>query len=251
MRIATYNLWNSSAGMPERKFQLVEEIRKIRADVICLQEVPDQTAHLAFADRCGYPFDVFHAHANEEEGVSIFSQYPIVRSEYDQYCLFAEIEIANQKLLVINAHLPWDRAAHRESAVLHAMEKLEGGSADCEIFLGDFNCSDRSGVHQFLLGEQTIMGRDCGRNWFDLAEAYAQRHALTAEHTLDVQTNPRCKGNPSMEVSRRSDRIYLRNTYPKELPILGRCETFGKSISAKSGYAASDHYGVYADLNFI
>ena len=43
----------------------------------------------------------------------------------------------------------------------------------------------------------------------------------------------------------------LDNDAPAETvclcPILFRVET----ISAKSGYAASDHYGVYADLNFI
>ena len=45
MRIATYNIWNSATGMPERKQQLIEEIIKISADIICLQEVPNKAAH--------------------------------------------------------------------------------------------------------------------------------------------------------------------------------------------------------------
>ena len=69
MRIATYNIWNSAIGMPERKQQLIEEIIKISADIICLQEVPNKAAHQDLVERCRYQFAVFHEHANEEEGL--------------------------------------------------------------------------------------------------------------------------------------------------------------------------------------
>ena len=39
MRIATYNIWNSEQGMPYRTNCIIGEIRKLNADVICLQEV--------------------------------------------------------------------------------------------------------------------------------------------------------------------------------------------------------------------
>ena len=97
----------------------------------------------------------------------------------------------------------------------------------------------------------TLKGRDCGKNWYDLAEAYAERHNIATDNTLDIKSNPRWKGLKSIEVSRRYDRILVRNTYPMDLPILEKCEIFGRTISEKSGYAASDHYGVYADLYFI
>ena len=165
--------------------------------------------------------------------------------------LFAKIEIQNKTLLLINTHLPWDSAVNRELVVLNVMEKIEGISFDYVIFLGDFNCSERSGVNQFLLGEMTLKGRDCGKNWYDLAEAYAERHNIATDNTLDIKYNPRWKGLKSIEVSRRYDRILVRTTYPMDLPILEKCEIFGRTISEKSGYAASDHYGVYADLYFI
>ena len=150
MRIATYNIWNSATGMPERKQQLIAEISKISADIICLQEVPGKTEHQDLAERCGYQFAVFHEHADEEEGLSILSRYPIKNFEYDQNCIFAKIEIQNKNLLVINTHLPWDSAVNRESAVINVMEKIQGISSDYAIILGDFNCSERSGVNQFL-----------------------------------------------------------------------------------------------------
>ena len=39
MKIATYNIWNSESGMPYRIKYIVNEIKLINADVICLQEV--------------------------------------------------------------------------------------------------------------------------------------------------------------------------------------------------------------------
>ena len=104
-------------GMPERKQQLIEEIIKISADIICLQEVPNKAAHQDLVERCRYQFAVFHEHANEEEGLSILSRYSIKSFEYDQNCIFAKIEIQNKTLLLINTHLPWDSAVNRELVV--------------------------------------------------------------------------------------------------------------------------------------
>ena len=42
MRIATYNTWNSDAGMPIRFRQLADAIIRERADILCLQEVADR-----------------------------------------------------------------------------------------------------------------------------------------------------------------------------------------------------------------
>ena len=39
LKIATYNIWNSESGMPYRIKYIVNEIKLINADVICLQEV--------------------------------------------------------------------------------------------------------------------------------------------------------------------------------------------------------------------
>ncbi len=39
MKIATYNVWNSVNGMPYRKNHIVNEMKKVNADVWCLQGV--------------------------------------------------------------------------------------------------------------------------------------------------------------------------------------------------------------------
>ena len=50
MRIATYNIWNSATGMPERKQQLIEEImnilvRRSRQSGVARATNPDFESH--------------------------------------------------------------------------------------------------------------------------------------------------------------------------------------------------------------
>lgn len=51
-------------------------------------------------------------------------------------------------------------------------------------------------------------------------------------------------------MSRRFDFIMLKNPYPEEFPKLKKCGIFGRDISKETGLAASDHYGVCAELEF-
>lgn len=44
MKIATYNIWNSKSGMPARAKYIIAEIQKVKADILCLQEVPSKVA---------------------------------------------------------------------------------------------------------------------------------------------------------------------------------------------------------------
>ncbi len=41
MRIATYNIWNTDVGMPERMQSILTQIKLVNADILCLQEVKD------------------------------------------------------------------------------------------------------------------------------------------------------------------------------------------------------------------
>ncbi len=50
MKIATYNIWDDEAGMPYRFRQIIEEIIKTDADIICLQEVRDEKQHRELAE---------------------------------------------------------------------------------------------------------------------------------------------------------------------------------------------------------
>ncbi len=65
IKIATYNIWESPAGMPLRFVQIVNEIVNQNADIICLQD--------ELALQCQYPYFCFYP----QTGLLILSRLPI------------------------------------------------------------------------------------------------------------------------------------------------------------------------------
>ena len=123
--------------------------------------------------------------------------------------------------------------------------------ADYTILTGDLNGTDTDDVHRYLMGECSLQGSDA--YYFDLAVSYGTRHGSPPGPTLDFHRNPRWgvwEPENTLEIPMRCDRIYLSNPYPKPLPILQDCGIFGTEIFPETGLCASDHYGVYADLQF-
>ena len=214
MKIATYNIWNSESGMPYRIKYIVNEIKLINADVICLQEVSSRKL---------------------AEGIAANADYP--------YWYFDN----SQEIAVVNVHLPWDSVLSREHQIIKIVNAVDKKTYDYVYMAGDFNCSDFSDVQRFLLGECTLNNCESLPWWFDLASAYAEITDKKAENTLDFRKNPRFKGN-TVETNSRFDRILLQNTYPQQFPVLSRCNVFGTAIYEDIALAASDHYGVVVEM---
>ncbi len=70
MRIATYNIWNSEQGLPYRTNCIIGEIRKLNADVICLQEIKNREEAEKISIQAGYQ-NYYDNYENEEEGLAI------------------------------------------------------------------------------------------------------------------------------------------------------------------------------------
>ncbi|MBQ8966659.1 endonuclease/exonuclease/phosphatase family protein [Ruminococcus sp.] len=247
MRIATYNIWDSDMGMPARFTHLTAEITGIKADIMCLQEVSDPAKHQSFSALCGYGY----SHLQAQAGLSILSRYPITKSADLEYGTYACIRYKSIALLVANVHLPWDKASLRERAVVDIAESLSGIKADYTFLLGDFNCSENSSVSRFLTNEQSLLGADA--YYFDLAEAYADMNGTRPPATLSFRKNPRwgtAEPRNTIEADQRFDRILLKDPYPEKLPELKSCTLFGTNISEETKLAASDHYGVMAEVEF-
>lgn len=250
MKIATYNIWNSENGMPYRTNYIIEEIRKIKADVICLQEVHNRQLSEDIAVKAGYQYWYFDSYPNNEEGLCILSNIP-----FDEcgswlnvlnaiYCSFIH---NGKKFSIINIHLPWDSIAERERQIVCLVTAINEKRYDYVYMAGDFNCTDSSDVIRFLRGECLLNNFESTPCWFDLALSYARLSNTNAEYTLNFQENPRFKCN-TIETNSRFDRILLRNTYPCDFPLLKECGIFGKTIYEDIGLAASDHYGVTAEI---
>lgn len=247
MKIATYNIWDSDAGMPFRFRQLVDEIARTGADILCLQEVSHWETHHRLSALCGYD----HSHWQARTGLSILSRHPIAETADLEHGAFARIRVGGRTLLVVNLHLPWERASLREKAIVHTVERIADIKADYTLLTGDFNSSEDSSVHRFLTGEQSLLGADAC--FFDLAEAYAEMNGTKAPATLNFRENPRwgtAGPKNTMEINQRFDWTLLKNPYPSELPELKNCTLFGTEIAAETHLSASDHYGVMTEIEF-
>ena len=250
MKIATYNIWNCDISNRERFDQIVGEINKIDADIIGLQEVANRDYHNELLKFCQYENHAFFAHSGEDEGVSVFSKHPIIDCKYLECALTSVIKCESTILHITNLHLDWKSALKREKEIIILDKEANLNNADYKFMFGDFNCSVNSSVHQYLLGQASLMGEEANPYWYDLAESYANISQTLPEITLDFKNNPRWSEKKPIETNQRFDRILIQNTYPKTHPVLNDCIVFGKEISLQTGIAPSDHYGVCVDLSF-
>ncbi|MBR5446071.1 MAG: endonuclease/exonuclease/phosphatase family protein [Clostridia bacterium] len=245
MKILTYNLWNSSAGMPQRAVHICDTLLSCHADVLCLQEVPDAHTAEEIAEACSCPTVLY----SEVSGCALLSRLSAEFSWHHRYAVGSLLHAEKKTILSISVHLPWNSTHDRETAISEIVQEAEKQDTDYIIFAGDFNCSDTSDVHRFLTGDCTIERKDA--YYYDLALA---RQAVTETGcmpTLDFRRNPRwgvAEPVNTIEIPQRVDRIYLKNPYPAPLPVLQDCGIFGTEPDRVTGLCPSDHYGVYAVL---
>lgn len=253
MRIATYNIWNSESGMPQRNQCLINEIKKEAADIICLQEVKNIQQAETIAQQAQYKFMFFDSYNHEDEGLCILSHFPFqqqVSLLKNINMIFISVLVEEKIIGIINLHLPWDSVISREKQIVSAIAQLEKEKWNYTFIIGDFNCSENSDVQRYLLGECTIGNSEVNPYFYDLAETYSEITNTKAEYTLNFRENPRFHNN-SIEKNQRFDRILLRNTYPTEFPVLKNCYIWGKQVYENIALAASDHYGLLIDIKFI
>jgi len=244
MKIASYNLWESDAGMPERLCQIIAELTAVHADIFCLQEVSRPVFEKLSPD---YP----DSHLNEPAGTAILSRYPLSDLMDSDFAASASASVGGISVRIVCLHLPWKRASERERAIVRLVRENETVSADYTLFAGDFNCTEQSSVHRFLTGEQSLHNADAF--FFDLAEAWSEITGKPADVTLDFRNNPRwgiIDPPDTIQKSVRYDRILLKNPYPQDFPVLHSFERFGTEVSHTTHLCASDHYGVAANLSF-
>ena len=124
--------------------------------------------------------------------------------------------------------------------------------AEYFIMLGDFNCSPQASVHRFLLGEQTLAGREARPYWYEVSSVYAAVHGQALRPTLDCVHNPRWAGrcDPKPTIAPENfDRLYVMDDGGECL--IRRVELFGTQKDEESELCPSDHYGVLAELEWL
>jgi len=266
MRIATYNIWNSATDRLRRLEALCEELERIDADVVALQEVPamawegsrQDAAHFV-SERGQYPHVAFHRYpGDEEEGLAFLSKLPFLSVEAGweasptalRDCgLRVRVDLEGAAVAITNVHLDYKSIATREAQIVSVSEWVTArAEPPClEILCGDFNCYPESSVYRFLMGQQTLDGK-AGPVWHDLAAYHAHRTVSVPPPTLDFSTNPRWANEVSLALPARFDWLLLQERWPLPVPSVSRVELFGRSPAPISGIVPSDHYGVFADI---
>jgi len=248
IRIATFNIWNSDRGMPRRGEQIIDEIKKVNADIFCLQEVREEIYNKITSEISEYKYDYYHTINNEYDGLLVLSKYPILTKRYTKSAVLTTFEHEDITYLVVDVHLPSNNITQEELDIVNILEKMDDIDTDHTILASDFNCSENSSVHHYLKGERTLLNSEADPRFYDLAEVYADITDSIPEKTLDLRNNPRWKGKNVTYTSSRLDRIYIRDTFPRSPPLLEDFLLFGKDVDEESGYCASDHYGVVAEI---
>lgn len=138
----------------------------------------------------------------------------------------------------------------KEKHIVDINEEIKNQDADYAFLAGDFNSSGSSSVHHYLTGQRSLRNTEAKPIWEDLGEVHAQRTNTKLDYTLDLVNNPRWKQRNLPCSSERFDRIYINGAFKKAPPVLKSFYLFGKEVDEESGYCASTHYGVAAELVF-
>jgi len=260
MKIATYNVWNDRNSIDVRTEQLIQEIINVDADIIGLQEViPIFWENLSKQSR--YKYKKYHVIQSRGDGLAFLSKYPFESTFFlnestefqNSMALNVEFKVSEMSFSITNVHLPWDSILAKEKQIVSINEYScqQKDHVDFFILLGDFNCSYRSSIHGFLTGEQTLLNCEVNSIWNDSAEYYASRNNCDIIPTLDFARNPRWRGKDNKQIPVACDRIYLMDNAKYFDYGVENVSIFGTSVSSKTGFSPSDHYGVLTEVAFI
>lgn len=251
MRIATYNIWNSDTFFKERIEVVCKAIKKVDADVVCLQEVrKEESRNIAdiIANNTGYQFFVFREYPDcPDEGLAIMSKLQLFHAapiwETDttisNYCaLRVNINYNGTLIGITNVHLNW-RGEEIRKEQLNAVNNWIISENHCEkyeIMCGDFNDVPQSSIHDLVkeYGWQDVVDLTGEKN-----EKYYATFDLVDNHYLKEDTRPKEK--------LRFDWILINSLSKEGQFALDTVNVFGNEQSVSTIFP-SDHYGLYADL---
>jgi endonuclease/exonuclease/phosphatase family metal-dependent hydrolase len=264
LRLVTWNLWWRFGPWRARLPAIIETLRRLDADVVCLQEVwsdptTSETSAAAIADALG----VHHVHASHLDldgigmGNAVLSRWPIaghdVRAlpppqgfedaEERRLALRADIDGPRGPIQVFTTHLNWrlDHSHVRQHQVRELCRFIAGSPARTfpAVLCGDMNADPMSDEMRMLTGRAAVP--EPPLVFFD-----AWDHAGVGDGFTWSNTNP--YATKDLEHDRRIDFVY--GGFPKAggAGHLTHAELVG--TEPVDGVVPSDHYGVLAELRY-
>ncbi len=244
LTVVTLNLWNDQHGWPARLRRIVAELRAIRPDVLCLQEVlqnpslPNQAATLADSLGMSWHFaSVDDSTRAKRYGNAILARHPVLRTDdvklrpLDDWRVATHVRIAfaGRAVDVYDTHLHHTRegGAIRAAQVRDLLAFVDSTRGDGQLVLaGDFNA--QAGAPEL----RPLASRYADAWWVVHPRATPDEAA-----TL----------NPLLGESRgQIDHVFVPRGRGRALAPAA-CEVLFRSCGPDSVWA-SDHFGVLARL---
>lgn len=234
MRILTLNTWGTR-GSRERWPVLMQSLRELDPEILCLQEVTD----VSLLDALLYPNRVYAPGG----GLAILSRLPLKNHReityetisplepYRRQVLLAEGLVGSESLWIVTTHLAW--RAEDEASRLNQVEELLSlvkPLGDQVILTGDFNAEPFSPPIRRI----TEAG---------FADLFGHLHPEDPGITWDNR-NPFIQSHSVKFPDRRIDYLFLHEKALSRLRPT-HCEVVG-NIPPVEGLYLSDHYGVLA-----
>jgi endonuclease/exonuclease/phosphatase family metal-dependent hydrolase len=264
VRVLTWNLWWRFGPWEARQAAIVETLRRVDADIVCLQEVwetregqsqaQDLAAALGFHQvyGAGLGLDL----APESLGNAVLSRWPIARAQVgtlpapagldELRCVVrAQIEGPRGPLDVFSTHLNWrlDQSDVRQlqvGALCKFVDETKQERSYPPILCGDFNAEPDSDEIRALTGLREVPVPQ-----LVFIDAWRARGNGGPGYTWSCH-NPYTVVDP--EPDRRIDYVFVG--YPREQ---GAGETLTcrvEGIEAVDDVQPSDHYAVVAELRY-
>jgi len=271
LRIASFNLLNKALNMETRLQSLIEELKIINPDVLCLQEVIETKEYPVleilsselgfitnFSDRTS--IDNFTGKSSgpailsktKEEHYSSLSQTNLNLAS-PRPTLTSSFVYNGYKIYIMTTHLEWgSHASGRRTRQAERISQYARGIREIEpqaiiLLAGDLNCVEESAAIRFLKGlEETKNGENT--LWVDAWEASGNaNNFVTSDPTLPLATttaNLFGLSDTSVTPKRRIDYIF---SYEWCYGKAGYPLTFERFADNRE-IPISDHFGIYSDI---
>jgi len=268
-RLATLNLLHNRESLEERVDLVIEELKAIQPDALCLQEVlelPDfnilKRINSALGWKGGYRGRV-KVSADESHGNAILAKQPLTKiHDLDSNPQANEVEniaaslIHGGKLIhLLSVHFPWGsqkefiRAQHAYQISDHVQLLHQVNPESLSLLAGDFNSGEESDTLRFMNGLSFYQEKSTF--WTDAWDVAGQENnwATTRIDTEFAISTAKSVGirYPHLMPTRRIDYIksfgwnYGQPGHPTKMERWADSE-------GHNGLTISDHYGLYADF---
>lgn len=264
LRVVTWNVWWQFGPWKQRAPAILQALRDLDADVICLQEVWGENGTnfaAQLADDLGY-HHVYTPGANMNDvrmGNAILSRWPILNSEdialYDQknaeemrVVIHAEIDGPRGVIPVFCTHLNWQQHhSHiRQRQVTDLMQFIDQTCRQNRswkfppVICGDFNADPQSEEIRMMTGQTT-----CPIDNLVFHDAW---HFGTDRGVGYTWNNINPNVAETYEPDRRIDYIFAGWAQPDGFGHVVECQIVGNQMV--DGIWPSDHFALLAELRY-